>query len=158
MKNYLAVRGEEVIGDAGDISIRLSLLALLEGWIKAGVADWECGKFVSAAAEYIFKEIIIPNLVWRVGRVEAVVRKVALACCYGILRGGAVAAETLFNVAPTLVPLIVSHIDDNDVSPREMSLHCLSVVFLRLRGAFSEQVGIAHVRMCLFIFNARNVR
>lgn len=139
MRTMLAVRGEEAVPEGGDVNIRLTMLALLEGWIKAGVLDWECGKFISGSAELIFTKIIIPNLTWRVGRVEAVVRKVTLAACYGILRAGSITGETLFKVAPTLVPMIVNHLDDMDTTPREMACHCLSVLFVRLKGAFGDQ-------------------
>jgi hypothetical protein len=67
------------------------------------------------------------------------VRKVALALCYGILKAGAVQSETLFSTAGELVPLIVSHLDDSEVTPRQMACLCVTVLFERLRGAFSEQ-------------------
>lgn len=66
-------------------------------------------------------------------------RKVALALCYGILKAGAVPTETLFSTAAELVPLIVSHLDDSEVTPRQMACLCVTVLFERLRGVFSEQ-------------------
>ena len=66
-------------------------------------------------------------------------RKVALALCYGILKAGAVLPETLFSTASQLVPLVVSHLDDTEVTPRQMACLCATVLFERLRGVFSEQ-------------------
>jgi len=67
------------------------------------------------------------------------VRKVALALCYGILKAGAVKEGTLFATVSELVPLIVSHLDDSEVTPRQMACLCVTVLFERLRGVFSEQ-------------------
>jgi len=138
--SYASQRGEEVINtNIGVVDVRLNLIALLESLIRAGTTNWECSQHIANASESIIKHVLIPNLIWRVGRVEGTVRKVALATCYGILKAGAVKPDTLFNTASELVPLIVSHLDDNDLSPRQMSCLCITVLFERLRGAFSEQ-------------------
>ena len=94
---------------------------------------------MSEASSIILEHVIIPNLVWRVGKVEATIRKVALAICYGIFKAGAVTKETLFNSAKLLVPLIVSHLDDTELSPRLMSCYCLQILFTRLQNCFSDQ-------------------
>jgi hypothetical protein len=139
MQNYLAIKGEEKVIATGEVDIRLSLLALLEGLLRAGSADWECSPFIAETAILLLKEAILPNLVWKVGRVEATIRKVALALCYGILKAGSVPSESLFKMAAELVPMIISNLDDFDVSPRQMTCLCLTVIFERLRGAFGDQ-------------------
>ena len=140
MLSYASVRGEEVIDSlAGAVDVRLSLIIALEELIKAGTSDWQCSEFIAASAEKIFSQALTPNLVWRVGRVEATVRKVALAACYAMLKAGAVRVDSLYKVAPELVPLITSHLDDHDTSPRHIGCLCLTVIFERLKGAFGDQ-------------------
>ena len=138
--SYAAQRGEEVIPTSvsDHIDVRLSLLVLLEGFIRAGADDWQCGAYISEAAEGIVKEIIVPNLIWKIGRVEATVRKVALATAYGLLKAGAIRAETLARSAGDLVPLVVSNLDDMESTPRQIACLCLTVLFERLRGAFGD--------------------
>ena len=139
LQSYAAQRGEEVFPETlGEIDIRLSMIALLEGLIRDGNEDWECAKHVAASAENIIKNIFIVNLVWRVGRVEATVRKVALAATYGILKAGAVTPDVMTRTASELVPLLVSNLDDSDVSTRQISCLCIGILFERLRGAFGE--------------------
>eukprot|EP00600_Ochromonadales_sp_CCMP1393_P002334 CAMPEP_0174981508 /NCGR_PEP_ID=MMETSP0004_2-20121128/15932_1 /TAXON_ID=420556 /ORGANISM="Ochromonas sp., Strain CCMP1393" /LENGTH=1148 /DNA_ID=CAMNT_0016233267 /DNA_START=13 /DNA_END=3459 /DNA_ORIENTATION=- len=141
-RDYAAQRGEDIPGaqvQVGLVDARLHMLALVEGLIRAGTADWECSQYIATASADIIRHIVVPNLVWRVGRVEATVRKVAIALCYGILKAGAVKADTLFKTAAELVPLVVSHLDDSEVTPRQMACLCVTVIFERLRGAFSEQ-------------------
>ena len=138
--SYAAQRGEEVIPTSVNdhVDVRLSLLVLLEGFIRAGAEDWQCGRFIEEAAEGIVKEIIVPNLIWKIGRVEATVRKVALATAYGLLKAGAIKAETLARSASDLVPLVVSNLDDMESTPRQIACLCLTVLFERLRGAFGD--------------------
>ena len=137
--SYAAQRGEETPLPGAEAGTRLALLALLEGWVRAGTADWECGQALAACAEAVIKRSVVPNLVWRVGRVESTVRKVALAVAYGLLRAGAAPAELLYKAAPELVPLLASSLDDSDTSVRHMGCLCLAVVFERLKGAFGPQ-------------------
>ena len=138
-KMYAAQRGEEAIPELKDVDVRLALLALLEALVRTGAADWESGKFMGAAAELILTKAVVPNLVWRVGRVEATVRKVALAVCHGLLRAGATLGESVFKAAPHLVPLLASNLDDMEASPRAMACMCLQVCFQRLKGAFGSE-------------------
>jgi hypothetical protein len=137
--SYAAQRGEEPIPNSGDVDVRLSLLALLENFVRLGTQSWECGQYIAYSSEIIFLDIIVVNLVWRVGRVESTIRKVALAVCYGVLKAGAVSTENLFKVAQELVPLLVSHLDDSESTPRQLSCLCLSVFFDRMKQYFSDQ-------------------
>lgn len=138
--SYAAQRGEEEIPDLSDVDIRLSMLASLEGMIRAGAEDWRCGEFIAQGAEVILLKAVVPNLTWRVGRVEATIRKVALATAHGLLRSGAMAesAGALFKAAPHLVPLLASNLDDHDAGPRAIACMCLTSCFQRLKGAFGE--------------------
>jgi dynein assembly factor 5 len=130
-----------VVSVSLEVEVRLQLLALLEEWVRRGAGTWSNGPYIAAASRGLLHDVIIPNLIWRSGRVEATVRKVSLTVCFGILKAGATSLETLREMAPSLIPLLTSALDDpySDVSPRHMSCICLSVVFERLRGSFGYQ-------------------
>ena len=134
-----AQRGDEPVPSLTQVDTRLSFLALVETLVRYGTEHWECGQYVTAAAERILKDIIVPNLVWRAGRVEGTLRKVAIAIAHNVLKAGAVQSTTLFQSATDLVPLLVSHLDDQDLSTRLIACYCLTILFDRLKGAFSEQ-------------------
>lgn len=121
------------------LNLRLMLLALVESLVRAAAADWQCASQLRQASESVLRHIVVPNLVWRAGRVEATLRKVAMAICYAVLKAGAVEAQTLFKSATELVPLIVSHLEDSDTTCRLIACPALQILFERLRGAFSEQ-------------------
>ena len=65
------------------------------GLISAGSLDWECGIHISASSEQIMLKMLLPNLVWRVGRVETMIRKVILATFYSLLKNGGVKPEVI---------------------------------------------------------------
>ena len=48
-EDYLAQTGQEIINDGPEVDVRLSLLALLEGMLRDGSADWKCGQYIGAA-------------------------------------------------------------------------------------------------------------
>lgn len=139
-KTYRAVAGETDAFEAKDeANVRLTLMAMLEGWVRAGNQDWTVSKYLNLAAPVLLKGVICRNLVWRVGRVEATVRKVTLATAHALLRAGSVPPQTLYACAAELVPLLCSQLDDNEASMRHMAALSISVVFDRLRGAFGPQ-------------------
>ena len=99
--SYASQRGEEVIPTLDTLDTRLSLLALLESFIRAGTSDWECGKYLLLqkaiykctiqliytlsylhigkyllqAGSTLLNQVVMPNLVWRVG----------MFCCFRLL-------------------------------------------------------------------------
>ena len=135
-KNYKAVAGETDAYEAGqEANVRLTLLAMVESWVREGSHDWTCSKYLSAAAPVMLKGIICKNMVWRVGRVEATVRKVTLAIAHALLRAGCVDPRSLYESAGELVPLLCSQLDDNETSMRHIAALSLCVVFERLKGS-----------------------
>ena len=111
--------------------MRLSLLALLEGLLRSGSADWKCAQFIGTAGEN--DALLLPNLIWRVGRVDSTNRKVALAVARATKIGGfclkdstSLASYYLYfaNLAP---------------KPRMMACMCVTVILERLRGVFAAQ-------------------
>lgn len=134
---YNAMSGHETL--TGEIDIRVSMIALMEGWLRAGALDWTCSSHIADAANSVVKEIILPNLIWRSGKVEATVRKVALVALHSLLRAGSVSREILLSVAGELIPAVVSNMDDSEAVPRQLCCFCLDILFTRLRGAFGDE-------------------
>lgn len=139
MLSYASQRGEEKIPTIEEIDIRLNFIVLLENLIRYTSTHWESSQYLSKSCERIMKDMIIPNLIWRVGRVEGTIRKISLAVCYHILKSGSVPFETLARLAGELVPLLISHLDDTEVSIRLMTVLSLTVIFDRLPRLFAEQ-------------------
>ena len=139
---YAAQRGDlsfEGTNEDGSVDTRLGMLALLETLLRNGSSDWECSGYIAGCCDTLIDQALIPNLVWRAGRVEGVARKVTLTATYGLLKAGAIGPQSLYKHAPHLVPLLASEIEDQDASARHLGCLCLSIIFERLKGGFGEQ-------------------
>lgn len=138
MISYASQRGEDTaLTQETLISYdqRMHVLILLEQLIRVGTTSghfWEAGAFISQSTAVLMTRIFLPNLIWRVGRVEATIRKIALAGVYALLKAGAIPRDVILSVARDTLPVLVSHLDDTDVSPRLMACLSLAVFFARL--------------------------
>ena len=63
--------------------VRLATLALLQTLLEAPQA----GRASTPFCPRLITEALVPNIVWKAGRVASTVRKVAVACLYTLLRG-----------------------------------------------------------------------
>lgn len=138
MISYASQRGEDTaLTQETLISYdqRMHVLILLEQLIRVGTTSghfWEAGASISQSTAVLMTRIFLPNLIWRVGRVEATIRKIALAGVYALLKAGAIPRDVILSVARDTLPVLVSHLDDTDVSPRLMACLSLAVFFARL--------------------------
>jgi dynein assembly factor 5, axonemal len=78
-------------------------------------------------------------MVWKAGRVASTVRKVAIASFYSLLHRGYADRSVLFKVAPPLLPVLKTDLDDYDASTRELVCLSLDLMFRALPLALSEQ-------------------
>lgn len=131
--------------------VRLATLALLQTLLEAPAA----GRASTPFCPRLITEALVPNIVWKAGRVASTVRKVAVACLYTLLRGhnpgasdgkGAavvecsyVDADCAFATAPHVLPVLKTDLEDHDASTRQLVCHCLRIVFAMLPLALSQQ-------------------
>jgi dynein assembly factor 5 len=120
---------------AEDPELRLAVMLLLE----AVVSSQACQGALAAQAKPLLSEALLPNVVWRAGRVAATVRKVALVCLYTLLREGRVPLEALVEVVPPLLPVLKTNLEDYDASSRQLVTLSLERIFAYLPGAFDEE-------------------
>jgi hypothetical protein len=142
MQSYASQRGEELIPTTiEEIDIRLNFMILIENLIRYLThGHWELSKFFLSNCEMIMKEIILPNLVWRVGRVEGTIRKLTLTVCYHMMKLGSIPVEVLSKFASELLPLLIGHIDDNESSIRFIIVLTITILFDRLPGCYSDEI------------------
>ena len=89
-------------------------MALLESVL----ANDQCARHATPFARQLITVLIVPNTVWKAGRVAATIRKVTIACLYTLLRAERVDEETLYVTAPQLLPILKTNLDDYDASTR----------------------------------------
>ena len=135
---YASVRGEEDFSNRKNIDIRLALLAIMEGLLAKGSVNEQCFVHIDRAAEMVMNHIV-NNLVWRVGSVEATIRKVALTICYELLRGDGITPTFVVKIAGEIIPLLLNNLDDTETSTRHLCSLCLRHIYTKAAGAFGDQ-------------------
>lgn len=120
---------------AQDADVRLAFLALLETMLGADSIAQDFKPFSVA----LLQKAIIPNIVWRGGRVAATIRKVAVACAYTLLRQGIADQPCLFETAPQILPVLKSSMDDGDAKTRQLVCLALQYLFVALPGCLGEE-------------------
>ena len=137
-----------------DADLRLAMLALLdtmlhavdpgrtaprvEGAIAAegageSAAPSELAVALMASAPRLLTDAMVPNAIWRVGRVEATVRKLAIACIATLLQSNVVSKDALVRVLPALQPPLVSGLDeDYEETTRYLSCIALASLFRKI--------------------------
>lgn len=117
-----------------DPDARLRMMALLE----TVLANEQCARHATPFARQLITVLIVPNTVWKAGRVAATIRKVTIACLYTLLRAERVDEETLYVTAPQLLPILKTNLDDYDASTRQLVCLSLCMIFKALPNALGE--------------------
>ncbi|OWZ19534.1 hypothetical protein PHMEG_0006218 [Phytophthora megakarya] len=120
---------------AQDADVRLAFLALLETMLGTDAISQAFKPFSVG----LLQKAIIPNIVWRGGRVAATIRKVAVACAYTLLRQDIADHPCLFETAPQMLPVLKSSMDDNDAKTRQLVCLALQYLFVALPGCLGEE-------------------
>jgi len=115
--------------------LRLSMMLLLETIIQQPTIQGHLSEHTTA----LINDIIVPNTVWRAGRVASTIRKVSLVCLWSLLKDGHVPTSVLFETVPTLLPILKTDLEDYDASSRQLVALSLEMIFTRLPGAFDEE-------------------
>lgn len=115
--------------------LRLFFLAMLETALGDPTLNQS---FVPFMADLLL-EAIMPNAVWRAGRVASTVRKVTIACLYTLLKQGLADQPCLFKTAAQILPVLKGSLDDTDANTRHLTCLCFQHLFLALPGALSDE-------------------
>lgn len=84
---------------------------------------------ISQFGAYLFRDIIVPNCIWRVGLVAAAVRKAALACGVSFVAHKLLTCAQALEVMPVLSPVAKSCLSDDDAATRHLSVRLLTGIF-----------------------------
>ena len=113
-----------------DPELQLNMLAVLETLLSAPGNE----RFWPQHTPVLLQEVLVGNMVWRAGRVASTVRKVAVACFYSLLLNGYADKPVLFAIAPHVLPILKTDLDDYDASTRQLVCISLKLMFEVRRG------------------------
>jgi len=110
-----------------DPNLRLSMLALLETLISQ-----QCSSTLDEFVSILVQETLLPNLVWRAGRVPSTIRKIS-AYCFAHLVEATDMASWFLDELPELLPTMKACLDDMEVRTRKFSLMAFFNLFDQLK-------------------------
>ena len=119
----------------------LAHLLLLETLIDRSLpiaAGEEKDKAGERRTRQLLRDLLLPTIVWRAGRAAATVRKVGLVCLYRLLRegeAGRLPRVVLLEMAPLLLPVLMTNLDDYDATSRHIVALSMSSLFGAYRSA-----------------------
>ena len=120
-----------------DAEFRLSMMLLLETVVANPLAT--AGGAIPEHSKALISDALLPNCVWRAGRVASTIRKVALICLYTLLRDKRIPPSTLYEVVPPLLPVLKTDLEDYDASSRQLVALSMERIFTMLPRAFDEE-------------------
>jgi len=134
---------ETHMNEETETGVRVKMMAILESILNSvgdTESNTESSQEVQKYSSRLINKVICPSLVWRAGGPASTVRKVTIACLYTLLKSGnAVSKNTLFGVAPKLLPPLKSNLGDYDASTRQLVCLNLKFMFEALPGALGEE-------------------
>ena len=141
-----------------DPDLRMGMLALLATILE----DPAIGRVCREREGYggtMLQRLLVPNLVWRVGRVASSVRKIGMRCLSILLRQRLVAQDSLVAVwhgeQSQLVPILKSCLDDDEPLTRQLTCLALMSVFEIIPGKLDMESSIVSILLCVCVWFVR---
>jgi len=105
-----------------DAELRLGMLSLLEEMTSQSDIQ-----LLEPYLSKLIQNMLVPNVVWRVGRVPSTVRKVSMFCLASCISSSQV--NWLFGVFPEMLPIIKGGLDDMEADTRRFATNFFNKVF-----------------------------
>eukprot|EP00041_Stephanoeca_diplocostata_P019051 m.404509 g.404509 ORF g.404509 m.404509 type:complete len:792 (+) comp21198_c0_seq1:75-2450(+) len=123
-----------------DPELRLGFFTLLSKLLSTSGKNLNStGAF--AHAETVITRIVLPNCVWRNGRVQSALRTAACMCLWALLDGGLVTADAIKHVLPELIPQMTSCLDDDVEDTRLIVCRIFEHVFRVGQACFVDSTS-----------------
>ncbi|XP_056263167.1 dynein axonemal assembly factor 5 [Pseudoliparis swirei] len=116
-----------------DPEMRMSIFAMLAKLLLDSTNTLDSKGHFRDESEKFLSDVLLPNLVWRAGRIAAAVRTAALSCLLALLHGGATTPGQLLCLEEKLCPPVLSALEEDSQMGRLLACRSLTVI-LRLIG------------------------
>ncbi|XP_060946261.1 dynein axonemal assembly factor 5-like [Limanda limanda] len=116
-----------------DPEMRLSIFTMLAKLLLNATNTLDSQGHFRDGAEKFLCDVLLPNLVWRGGRIAGAVRTSALSCLLALLHGGAITPGQLLCVEEKLRPRVLSALEEDSQMGRLLACRSVSTM-LKLIG------------------------
>ncbi|XP_062607964.1 dynein axonemal assembly factor 5-like [Saccostrea cucullata] len=112
-----------------DPELRLKFFSLLSRLVmNSGSTLDSCHKFGEFAVTVV-RDIIVPNCLWKAGRVAGAIRTTAVSCMWALLQSGVLSKEMLSSVVEDLLTQMITTLDDDNKSTRLICCRVMTRLF-----------------------------
>ncbi|XP_048757748.2 dynein axonemal assembly factor 5-like [Ostrea edulis] len=121
-----------------DPEMRLKFFSLLSRLVMTSSSTLDsCHKFGDFAVSVV-KDIIIPNCLWKAGRVAGAIRTTATSCMWALLQSGMLNKEKLSPVVEDLLTQMITTMDDDNKSTRLICCRVMTRLFDLMGGELGQ--------------------
>lgn len=124
-----------------DNELQICNLALLDTVLRSCSGGGPASIEMLKHGATILQHMLLPNCVWRVGRVASTVRKIALKCMEAAVSNHLVTADDLFQCITDVTAAVKSCLSDDDAVTRKLMCHILMEIFLVLKGRLPDDLS-----------------
>ena len=128
---------EIALKPARDPDLRMCMLALLDTIFSDPVLS----EYLLPLGGPMLQKLILPNAVWRVGRVACTVRRIAMRAMRTLLAGRLVDNDSTLALVAELLPVMKSCLDDDEPLTRSLTCDVLTFVFAAIRGSLDAELA-----------------
>lgn len=98
----------------------------------------------------LLKGVIAPNLIWKAGRTAEALRTITVSCLLSILQThGAGSEETVTYMLDSIVPILLTLVEDSSKKTRLYSCHCLSHIISAAQTLIQYNAEHVHKIYCV---------
>ncbi|XP_058141656.1 dynein axonemal assembly factor 5 [Dasypus novemcinctus] len=115
---------------ARDPQMRLKLFSVLAAVLRKAETTLDSQGQFHSYLETVVKDMLAPNLQWHAGRTAAAIRTAAVSCLWTLVSGEALSAEQVLGVQQTVLPQVVSALEEDSQTARLLAC-CIVNVFLK---------------------------
>ncbi|KAL3876674.1 hypothetical protein ACJMK2_034478 [Sinanodonta woodiana] len=112
-----------------DAEVRLKFFSLLSQLMMNSKVTIDSSDKFGDFAVMVVKDMIIPNCVWKAGRVAEAIRTTAVSCMWALLKSGILTKEKLEPVVDELLTQMISLLDDSNKTTRLVTCRVLTRIF-----------------------------
>ncbi|XP_045213202.2 dynein axonemal assembly factor 5-like [Mercenaria mercenaria] len=121
-----------------DPEVRLKFFSLLSHLMMNCKDTVDSGDKFAEFAEIVVKNMILPNCVWKAGRVASAIRTTAVSCAWALLQSGVLTKEKLEPVLDNVITQMLACMDDDNKGTRLVACRVMTRTF-DLAGANINQ-------------------
>ncbi|XP_060561943.1 dynein axonemal assembly factor 5-like [Ruditapes philippinarum] len=121
-----------------DPEVRLKFFSLLSHLMMNCKDTVDSGDKFADFAEIVVRDMILPNCVWKAGRVASAIRTTAVSCAWALLQSGVLTKEKLEPILDNFITQMLASMDDDNKGTRLVACRVMTRTFDLAGGSINQ--------------------